>query len=151
MTWNVSPSVFIYLLSLRELIFFLVTTVAEKLEALPPFTTKSRRILKGHQGKVLALDWSNDKRHMVSTSQDGKLIVWDAFTTNKEVSSFVLESNIPIESIRSSLACDHDANYLGLGMCLFTVGNNCGLRVRESITIDGLIERCCFAEDWTIK
>jgi guanine nucleotide-binding protein subunit beta-5 len=41
--------------------------------------------LKGHQGKVLAIDWSNDKRHMVSTSQDGKLIIWDAFTTNKEV------------------------------------------------------------------
>ncbi|CAF4341019.1 unnamed protein product, partial [Adineta steineri] len=62
----------------------LVTTVADKLESLPPFSTKSRRILKGHQGKVLAIDWSNDKRHMVSTSQDGKLIVWDAFTTNKE-------------------------------------------------------------------
>lgn len=61
-----------------------LTTVAEKLDGLPPFTTKSRRILKGHQGKVLAVDWSNDKRHMVSTSQDGKLIVWDAFTTNKE-------------------------------------------------------------------
>ncbi|CAF4393766.1 unnamed protein product, partial [Rotaria magnacalcarata] len=51
-----------------------LTTVAEKLDSLPPFGTKSRRILKGHQGKVLALDWSNDKRHMVSTSQDGKLI-----------------------------------------------------------------------------
>lgn len=88
---------------------------------------------------------------MVSTSQDGKLIVWDAFTTNKEVSSRVLETDMLIESIRSSLACHYDANYLGLGVCLFTVGNNRGLRVRESITIDGSIERCCFAEDWTIK
>lgn len=68
-----------------NLFVYLVTTVAEKLDSLPPFGTKSRRILKGHQGKVLAIDWSNDKRHMVSTSQDGKLIVWDAFTTNKEV------------------------------------------------------------------
>jgi guanine nucleotide-binding protein subunit beta-5 len=76
----------------HRLLRFVVTTVAEKLEALPPFTTKSRRILKGHQGKVLALDWSNDKRHMVSTSQDGKLIVWDAFTTNKEVSSLLLDA-----------------------------------------------------------
>jgi guanine nucleotide-binding protein subunit beta-5 len=41
--------------------------------------------LKGHQGKVLALDWSIDKRHMVSSSQDGKVIVWDAFGANKEV------------------------------------------------------------------
>lgn len=24
-----------------------------------------------------------DKRHIVSSSQDGKIIVWDAFTTNK--------------------------------------------------------------------
>ncbi|CAF3275053.1 unnamed protein product [Rotaria socialis] len=61
-----------------------LTIVAEKLDPLPPFSTKSRRILKGHQGKVLAIDWSYDKRHMVSTSQDGKLILWDAFTTNKE-------------------------------------------------------------------
>jgi len=69
---------------------YLVTTVAEKLDSLPPFTTKSRRILKGHQGKVLAIDWSNDKRHIASTSQDGKLIVWDAFTTNKEVCIIML-------------------------------------------------------------
>ncbi len=75
---------FVYLFNTIKFIY-LVTTVAEKLDALPPFTTKSRRILKGHQGKVLAIDWSIDKRHMVSTSQDGKLIVWDAFTTNKEV------------------------------------------------------------------
>ncbi|CAF4387559.1 unnamed protein product [Rotaria sordida] len=34
-----------------------LTTVAEKLDPLPPFGTKSRRILKGHQGKVLALDF----------------------------------------------------------------------------------------------
>lgn len=30
------------------------------------------------------MDWSNDKRHVVSSSQDGKLLVWDAFSTNKE-------------------------------------------------------------------
>ena len=30
------------------------------------------------------MDWSLDKRHIVSSSQDGKVIVWDGFTTNKE-------------------------------------------------------------------
>jgi len=30
---------------------------------------------------------------MVSTSQDGKLIVWDAFTTNKEVCIIKLEKS----------------------------------------------------------
>ncbi|XP_023336379.1 LOW QUALITY PROTEIN: guanine nucleotide-binding protein subunit beta-5-like [Eurytemora carolleeae] len=45
---------------------------------------KIRRSLKGHNSKVLCLDWSGDKRHLVSSSQDGKIIIWDAFTTNKE-------------------------------------------------------------------
>ncbi len=37
-----------------------------------------------HTTQVLCLDWCSDRRHLVSSSQDGKLIVWDAFTTNKE-------------------------------------------------------------------
>jgi len=44
---------------------------------------KQRRILKGHFGKIYALHWSSDSRHLVSASQDGKLIVWNGFTTNK--------------------------------------------------------------------
>ena len=37
---------------------------------------KIRKSLKGHNAKVLCLDWCSDKRHLVSSSQDGKLIVW---------------------------------------------------------------------------
>jgi len=44
---------------------------------------KQRRILKGHFGKIYAVHWSKDSRHLVSASQDGKLIIWNAFTTNK--------------------------------------------------------------------
>lgn len=44
---------------------------------------KQRRILKGHFGKIYACHWSTDSRHLVSASQDGKLIVWNGFTTNK--------------------------------------------------------------------
>ncbi|XP_055335281.1 guanine nucleotide-binding protein subunit beta-5-like [Paramacrobiotus metropolitanus] len=58
--------------------------MAEKLDNVPPISWKQRRILKGHQSKVLSIDWAQDKRRMVSSSQDGKLIVWDAFTSNKE-------------------------------------------------------------------
>lgn len=58
--------------------------VAQKLETIHNFQLKQRRILKGHQGKVLALDWCSDKRHIASTSQDGKLVIWDGFSTNKE-------------------------------------------------------------------
>ncbi|KAA0724674.1 AP-4 complex subunit epsilon-1 [Triplophysa tibetana] len=58
--------------------------VAEKVEALGQFVMKTRRTLKGHGNKVLCMDWCKDKRRIVSSSQDGKVIVWDAFTTNKE-------------------------------------------------------------------
>uniref|UniRef100_A0AAR2JBW7 G protein subunit beta 5 n=1 Tax=Pygocentrus nattereri TaxID=42514 RepID=A0AAR2JBW7_PYGNA len=58
--------------------------VAEKVETLGQFVIKTRRTLKGHGNKVLCMDWCRDKRRMVSSSQDGKVIVWDAYTTNKE-------------------------------------------------------------------
>ncbi|ELT87182.1 hypothetical protein CAPTEDRAFT_171720 [Capitella teleta] len=61
-----------------------LTVVCQRLESLSNFNMKVRRQLKGHQGKVLCMDWSTDKRHVVSSSQDGKMLVWDAFTTNKE-------------------------------------------------------------------
>jgi guanine nucleotide-binding protein subunit beta-5 len=61
-----------------------VVQVAEAIEPIQGLNIKVRRSLKGHNAKVLCLDWSTDKRHLVSSSQDGKLIVWDAFTTNKE-------------------------------------------------------------------
>jgi guanine nucleotide-binding protein subunit beta-5 len=61
-----------------------VSSIAERLEMISYINIKPRRVLKGHQAKVLCSDWSPDKRHIVSSSQDGKLIIWDAFTTNKE-------------------------------------------------------------------
>jgi len=39
---------------------------------------KPRRLLKGHFGKVYAMHWSGSNKELVSASQDGKLIVWDA-------------------------------------------------------------------------
>uniref|UniRef100_A0A914PPC4 Uncharacterized protein n=1 Tax=Panagrolaimus davidi TaxID=227884 RepID=A0A914PPC4_9BILA len=61
-----------------------IQQAAERLEPLNTLNIKQRRILKGHASKVLCMDWSLDKRHIVSSSQDGKVIVWDGFTTNKE-------------------------------------------------------------------
>jgi hypothetical protein len=57
--------------------------MAAEVEPLPRIMMKARRVLKGHLAKIYAMHWSNDKRHLVSASQDGKLIVWDAYTTNK--------------------------------------------------------------------
>ena len=44
---------------------------------------KMRRTLKGHFGKVYAMHWASDSQSLVSASQDGKLIIWNAYTTNK--------------------------------------------------------------------
>jgi len=43
-----------------------------------------RRILKGHSGKVYSMQWSTDSRHLISAAQDGKMIIWDSWTTNKK-------------------------------------------------------------------
>lgn len=45
---------------------------------------KKRRELKGHFGKVYAMHWAGSgSEKLVSASQDGKLIIWNAVTTNK--------------------------------------------------------------------
>ena len=44
---------------------------------------RTRRTLRGHLAKIYAMHWGTDSRYLVSASQDGKLIVWDAYTTNK--------------------------------------------------------------------
>jgi len=57
--------------------------------ATQPITThriKERKLLRGHFGKVYALHWCHGEGHeekIVSASQDGKLIVWNALTSNK--------------------------------------------------------------------
>jgi WD40 repeat protein len=56
---------------------------------LPRILMKVRRTLKGHLAKIYAMHWASDKRHLVSASQDGKLIVWDAFSTNKVLNFYL--------------------------------------------------------------
>lgn len=65
---------------------FVVSTVramAAEVDPLPRIVMRPRRALRGHLAKIYAMHWANDRRHLVSASQDGKLIVWDAYTTNK--------------------------------------------------------------------
>lgn len=61
-----------------------LVVISHNVDPIPTVNARVRRVLKGHQGKVLSLAWGTDKRHIVSSSQDGKILVWDAFTMNKE-------------------------------------------------------------------
>jgi len=49
--------------------------VAEPLDSIQNLNIKVRRSLKGHNAKVLCLDWCSDRRRIVSSSQDGNMIV----------------------------------------------------------------------------
>jgi len=54
--------------------------------AIAKLAIKNRRVLKGHFAKIYAMHWAEgnaSSKNLVSASQDGKLIVWNAFTTNK--------------------------------------------------------------------
>ncbi|KAI9258927.1 guanine nucleotide-binding protein subunit beta [Phascolomyces articulosus] len=53
------------------------------LDPLPKLTLRVRRTLKGHLAKVYALHWAQDQPQIVTASQDGKLLVWEAYTTHK--------------------------------------------------------------------
>lgn len=50
---------------------------------------RTRRTLRGHLAKIYAMHWASDSRNLVSASQDGKLIVWDSYTTNKVFFSYL--------------------------------------------------------------
>jgi len=56
---------------------------SKNVDQLSRINMRARRILKGHLAKIYAMHWATDSRHLVSASQDGKLIVWDSYSTNK--------------------------------------------------------------------
>ena len=57
--------------------------MAANLEPIGRIQMRTRRTLRGHLAKIYAMHWASDSRNLVSASQDGKLIVWDSYTTNK--------------------------------------------------------------------
>lgn len=62
------------------------STIYDHIPNIPQCTrlnVRTRRTLRGHLAKIYAMHWASDSRNLVSASQDGKLIVWDAYTTNK--------------------------------------------------------------------
>ena len=56
---------------------------AASIDSLGSVPLRCRRVLRGHFGKIYSMHWSGDSQHLVSASQDGKLIVWDAYSSAK--------------------------------------------------------------------
>lgn len=57
--------------------------VSKDVDLINRVSLRTRKTLRGHLAKIYAMHWASDSRNLVSASQDGKLIVWDAYTTNK--------------------------------------------------------------------
>jgi len=49
------------------------------------YSPSLRREGNGHFGKIYALHWGPDSKHIITASQDGKLIIWNAYTINKQL------------------------------------------------------------------
>eukprot|EP00462_Mataza_sp_D1_P000973 CAMPEP_0175097024 /NCGR_PEP_ID=MMETSP0086_2-20121207/5058_1 /TAXON_ID=136419 /ORGANISM="Unknown Unknown, Strain D1" /LENGTH=344 /DNA_ID=CAMNT_0016370491 /DNA_START=15 /DNA_END=1046 /DNA_ORIENTATION=- len=45
---------------------------------------KPRRVLRGHYGKIYSMSWGQDSTRVVSASQDGNIIIWNALSGLKE-------------------------------------------------------------------
>jgi guanine nucleotide-binding protein G(I)/G(S)/G(T) subunit beta-1 len=49
------------------------------------YEPKQRNLCTGHFGKIYALHWGPDSNHIVTASQDGKLIIWASHSGNKQL------------------------------------------------------------------
>lgn len=111
----------------------------------PPPSTRVRRTLKGHFGKVTALHWGGDSRTLVSASQDGNLLIWNAVTANK-VQAITLKSSYVM-----SIGIEQtNGNLIGCGGLdnLCTVYNRSNpARAVEMASHDGFLSCCRFISE----
>ena len=110
-----------------------------------PPTVKTRRTLKGHFGKVTALHWGGDSRTLVSASQDGNLLVWNAVTGNKLQSISLKSSYVMSVGIEQSqgklIACGGLDN-----LCtVYRRGDSGG--ATEMASHDGFLSCCRFLSE----
>ncbi|KAH9426336.1 Guanine nucleotide-binding protein [Dermatophagoides pteronyssinus] len=111
---------------------------------------KTRKTLRGHLAKIYGLHWSTDSRHLVSASQDGKLIVWDGYTGNK-VHAIPLKSSwvmcCAYSPSGSFVACGGLDNLCTIYNLNATTNDGRFVIVRELIGHDGYLSSCRFLND----
>lgn len=107
------------------------TTLAKESRKIPTLSGRKmecRKTLDGHAAKVHSMSWGQNSRTLVTSSQDGKLLVWDCYTGYKVYS-------IPL-SINWMMDCDlsPSGNLVAVGgldcLCtLYTVSDDPGMPV----------------------
>ena len=114
------------------------------MEAIGRIQMRTRRTLRGHLSKVkeknwiknksssikpfsfqvYAMHWGADSRNLVSASQDGKLIVWDSYSTNKVNYCRFFSVFLMIFFLGS---CYPTPILLGYDMCICSLRKLCGV------------------------
>jgi guanine nucleotide-binding protein G(I)/G(S)/G(T) subunit beta-1 len=110
-----------------------------------PQGTKLRRTLKGHFGKITAMHWGGDSQALISASQDGKLLLWNAVTTNK-LYAISLKSNyvmaVAMEQMKGKLvACG------GLDNLCTVYRLHDPEKAIEMASHDGFVSSCRFLDE----
>lgn len=110
-----------------------------------PPSTKCRRTLKGHFGKITAMHWGGDSKVLVSAAQDGNVLVWNAVTANK-IQSIALKSAyvmaVAIEQSKGNLvACG------GLDNLCTVYQRSEPSRAIEMASHDGFLSCCRFISE----
>ncbi|ETO34353.1 guanine nucleotide-binding protein subunit beta 1 [Reticulomyxa filosa] len=59
-------------------------SISEQFKGSDKNNLKAKELLKGHFGRVRDIDWRKDGKYLLSASQDGKLLIWDASTATKK-------------------------------------------------------------------
>jgi guanine nucleotide-binding protein G(I)/G(S)/G(T) subunit beta-1 len=104
---------------------------------------KCRRTLKGHFGKITALDWTQDGTTIVSASQDGNLLLWDAVTTTKK-------QTVRLKSAYVMSACiEKEGRFVAAGgldnaCSVYRVGGDQAKLATELVSHEGYLADCKF-------
>ncbi|ODQ67567.1 G protein beta 2 subunit [Nadsonia fulvescens var. elongata DSM 6958] len=56
---------------------------ARQVKPITDFRLKQQHTLRGHRGKVYSCEFSHDNKLLASVAQDGFIIIWDVYTSNK--------------------------------------------------------------------
>ena len=103
--------------------------------------------MKGHFGKITALHWAGDSRSVVSASQDGNLLLWNAVTANKLQSislksSYVMSVGLEQSSRNNLVACGGLDN-----LCSIYKWNQPNAPAVEMASHDGFVSGCRFISE----
>ena len=116
-----------------------------------PPSIKLRRTLKGHFGKVYAMHWAGDSESLLSASQDGKLIVWNAKANVKSHaislrSSWVMTCAFE-QKQQNLVACGGLDNICSIYDLSHSQGTGSARATQELTAHDGYLSCCRFIDE----